>query len=240
MVLRSASADEGAISLARIEPAGMVLGLRDASGAVLHYLSVAPGDWLCIEVQVDVDAGGGDDGSIILRHGDDQIRLAGLDQEALTAVRFGALNQSDDFSGHVYFDEVLLDEARLYPDGAPHNLRLDGETMPVFKTGFAFIGEGEVMGCQLIDGGSGDCVLRVYDTDDVNFAEHNKKEHLRATTASSVVYSQPLGDAKHLFRVRRGCYVMLEGTNPQALIRLGQVDELAFGADMGDGDRAAA
>jgi hypothetical protein len=96
------------------------------------------------------------------------------------------------------------------------------------------------MGCQLIDGGSGDCVLRVYDTYDVNFAEHNKKEHLRATTASSVVYSQPLGDAKHLFRVRRGCYVMLEGTNPQALIRLGQVDELAFGADMGDGDRAAA
>src|SRR5688572_18344880 len=40
MVLRSASADEGAITLARIEPAGLVVGLRDAAGSVLHYLGV--------------------------------------------------------------------------------------------------------------------------------------------------------------------------------------------------------
>jgi hypothetical protein len=28
----------------------MVVGLRDASGSVLDYLKVEPGDWLCIEV----------------------------------------------------------------------------------------------------------------------------------------------------------------------------------------------
>ena len=60
----------------------MVLGLRDVAGSVLDYLKVEAGDWLCVEAQVDVDAGGGNDGSIIVRVGDDQIRIGNLDQEA--------------------------------------------------------------------------------------------------------------------------------------------------------------
>jgi hypothetical protein len=39
-------------------------------------------------------AGGGNDGSIIVRVGDDQIRLGNLDQEAGAGLRFGAVNQA--------------------------------------------------------------------------------------------------------------------------------------------------
>ena len=225
------SAWEGHITLARIEPAGLVLGLRDASGSVTDYLSIEPGDWICIEAEAHVDAGGGNDGSIIVWTGNDRIRLANLDQDAITSVNFGAMNQSGDLSGHIYFDEIVFDDARLYPDYAPHNLRLDGETMAFGKSGFAFVGKGHIMGAQLIDGGSNDCALKIYDTDDVNFSESMKKEHLATTTGTPVAYSQAMAGGGYLFNVDHGCYVALSGTNPQALIRLGMVDELAL-ADM--------
>jgi hypothetical protein len=45
-------------------------------------------------MQVDVDAGGGNDGWIIVRVGDDQIRLGNLDQDVITSFALGAANQS--------------------------------------------------------------------------------------------------------------------------------------------------
>ena len=169
---------------------------------------------MCIEAQVDVDAGGGNDGSIIVWRGDERIRIGNLDQASMTGVRFGALNQTGDFTGHIYFDEVIIDEARLYPDYSAHNLHLDWQTMPFFKSGFAFVGQGTIQGVQLIDGGSGDCAVQIYDTDDVLYAEHQKREHLTTRTASTVAYSQSLGAGQPLFHVQRGCYVALSGTSP--------------------------
>ena len=224
-----ASGNEGAICLSRIEPAGLVLGVRDTSGSVTDYLSVEPGDWVCIEAQVDVDNAANNDGSIIVWIGNDRLKLSNLDQAAITAVRFGAMNQTGDFTGHIYFDEIVFDDARLYPDYAPHNLRLDGETMAFFKSGFAFVGKGHILGAQLIAGNGTDCVLQIYDTDDVNYSESMKKEHLATASGTPVAYSQAMAGGGYLFNVDHGCYVALSGTNPQALIRLGMVDELALG-----------
>ena len=218
---------EGTISLARIEPAGLVLGVRDEGGSITDYLAVEPGEWMCVEVEVHVDAGVGNDGSIVVWIGNDRIRIGNLDQGAITNFSFGAMNQTGDFTGHIYFDEIVFDDARLYPDYAPHNLRLDGETMWFGKSGFAFIGKGHILGAQLIDGGSNDCTLQIYDTDDVNYSETMKKEHLKTTSSAPVAYSQALGDGP-LFNVDLGCYVALSGTNPSALVRMGMVDELAL------------
>lgn len=223
-VLRSASADEGAVTLARIEPAGLAIGLRDASGSVDHYLSVTPGDWLCLELQVDIDAGGGNDGSIVLWNNNDKIKLSGLDQAAGSALRFGALNQTGDFTGHIYFDEIVVDTARLQPDYSAGNLRLNGETMPFFKSGFAFIGGGSIMGVELIDGGSGDCRMKVYDASDVTYAEHMKKAHLATVAANTIDRAQAIGDTP-LFEVSHGCYVELSGTNPSGFVRIGKVED---------------
>lgn len=231
--LQSGSGEEGVISLTRIEPAGLVIGARNSAGAFQGYVPVVPGDWVCIEAQIDVDAGAGNDGSIIMWIGDSLVNVIGLDQAAITSVRFGAMTQTGDWNGHIYFDEVIFNTSRLYPDYGPHNLKLDGETLYFAKSGFAFIGQGHIVGCQLIDGGSGDCALKVYDTDDVNYAEAMKKEHLTTTAANAVAYSQALGAGMYLFKVDRGCYVALSGTSPQALIRMGMVDELAL-ADMAE------
>ena len=73
---------------------------------------------------------------------------------------------------------MIVDTARLHQDYGPHNLKLDGETMPVFKSGWVFVGEGTVMGLELVDGGSNDCVMKVYDTNELSFSEAMKKGHL--------------------------------------------------------------
>jgi hypothetical protein len=99
------------------------------------------------------------------------------------------------------------------------------QTMPFCKSGFAFVGKGHIVGAQLIDGGSGDCAVKIYDTDDVNYAEAMKKEHLATASGYPVVYSQSVGTAP-LFAVQKGCYVKLSGTAPQALVRIGMVDML--------------
>lgn len=235
MVVRSASADEGAVCLTRIEPAGMVLGVRDASGPVTDYLRAQPGDWICIEVQIDIDAGAANDGSLIVRIGEDQIRLSNLDQAPGTAIRWGAINQVGDFSGHIYYDEFFIDESRLFPDYSANNLQLDNETMVFFKSGWAFVGSGEVLGCVLIDGGFSNCTLSVYDTAELGFSVDTLKERLRTISGNPPIQqSQSIGDP--LFKVQRGCYVELLGTNPSALIRLGQVHELDLAADDDDDD----
>ena len=155
-----------------------MLGLRDASGAVQGTLEVFEGDWICVELQVNVDAGGGNDGSLTMWTGNNRVRIGSLDQAALTGVRFGAMNQSGDFAGNLYFDEVIFDTARLYQDSSPDNLSFAGKTMPIFKSGFAFVGAGAIDGATLIDGGSGDCTLKIFDTDDVNYAYDMLKEAL--------------------------------------------------------------
>lgn len=215
--------NEGHLTLARVEPQGMVLGLRDASGTLQDLLKVEPGDWMCVEFEANVDAGGGNDGSITVWIGDDRIRLSGLDQAAHTAVRFGAMNQTGDFTGHIYLDEVVFGTTRLFPDYGAGNMMLDGETMFLGKSGWAFVGEGSVDGVTLVSGSGAASTVQIFDTDDVNYSFSNIKEALAAASAG-VAQSQPLGDSKSLFTVKRGCYVDLTGSGAFALVRLGQVD----------------
>ena len=95
-----------------------------------------------------------------------------------------------------------IDEARLYPDYSAHNLHLDWQTMPIFKSGFAFVGKGHIVGAQLCDGTAGGSILKIYDTDDLAFSESMIKESLAAGSAQ-VAYSQPIGTAPFLFQVHR-------------------------------------
>ena len=80
--------------------------------------------------------------------------------------------------------------------------------MPIFKSGFAFVGKGHIVGAQLCDGTAGGSILKIYDTDDLAFSESMIKESLAAGSAQ-VAYSQPIGAAPFLFQVHRGCYVQL-------------------------------
>ena len=58
-----------------------------------------------------------------------------------------------------------IDEARLYPDYSAHNLHLDWQTMPIFKSGFAFVGKG-TSGRSSSRWRLGRQRVKIYDTDD--------------------------------------------------------------------------
>ena len=85
-----------------------------------------------------------------------------------TKLRLGAIDQSGDITGTIYFDDFAVDDARLYDDNSAHNGALSGGSMLLTKSGFAFLGAGTINQVALVDGGSGDCSVKVYDTDKPN------------------------------------------------------------------------
>jgi hypothetical protein len=87
------------------------------------------------------------------------------------------------------------------------------------KSGFSFLDGGEVEHVTLIDGGSGDCRVRIYDTEDPTMLPLGAlRENLATLTANATEPSRGLG-----FRCKRGCYVELSGTHPQAILRVGKI-----------------
>ena len=203
--------------------------LKVATGSLtsgVPYVEVPIGEWFCVEVAYAIDSGGGNDGSVTVYTKNARLALLSLDQQAIAGARFGAMSQSGDLKGMLYFDQIVCDDARLYPLAGPDASRLDNETVLVTQSGFAFAGAGEVLQVQLIDGGSGDSRVKLYDADCPLYPEHAKKEDLRATAASETKVNQA-GPIKFT----KGCYVKLEGTNPQALVRLGTINEFDYVGD---------
>ena len=102
--------------------------------------------------------------------------------------------------------------------------------MPLFKSGWAFVGEGTVMGLELVDGGSNDCVMKVDDTNELSFSEAMKKGHLATVSGRPTDRAQALGDSP-LIKFDCGCYVALTGTNPSGFVRIGKITDTAWDDD---------
>ena len=136
-----------------------------------------------------------------------------------TIMRLGAIDQSGDITGTIYFDDFAIDDARLYDDNSAHNGALSGGSMLLTKSGFAFLGAGTIDQVLLVDGGSGNCTVKVYDTDKPNqLPLGSLRESLATVTANTTART-----FVHGFSVKAGAYVELSGTNPQAIIKLGTV-----------------
>jgi hypothetical protein len=92
-------------------------------------------------------------------------------------------------------------------------------TLTFTKSGFAFVGSGEILEVQAIDNGSDDARVKVFDADTPKMiAEYDKRidrrfdNHLRLQPTNFL----------------RGAFVQLSGTNPQALVRVGKVNEFGL------------
>lgn len=216
--LMASATEELMVTIARADPDGVVIGLRETSaGTEFPYVQLTLDAWHCIELMAHVDAGGGNDGHATLWVSGAKLRITGLDQGAITDARLGVMNQTGNFKGHVYFDSVFADDGRLFPMGGPMDMSvaLGDETMVLTQSGWAFVSGGEVAQLQLIDGGSGDCKAKLYDTDELMRSLHQLRDQLNTTVANQVAYSEHAGV---LFQ--RGCYVELSGTSPMALVRV--------------------
>ena len=212
---------EGRLVIGRVDPVGIVLAVEmhgETWGDNNAYFALPIGEWVTIEWLRKVDSSIGFMSALL----PDVCQITSDRRADATNIemRFGGFDNSGDLKGTLLFDEFAIDEGRLYDDsGSAHNGALSGRNIVLLKSGFAFLGKGEIEHVNLIDGGSGDCRVKIYDTDDVNALPiGGLRENLATLTASSTAQSLHRG-----FSVSRGAYVELSGTNPQAIVRIGKV-----------------
>ena len=219
----STSTKEARVLLARLDPLGVCLvtqmeGDTWGFGNWLPQLKITLGKWITVEFEQWVDAALG---FVSVKFaGAGNAPSARFPEGTITKFRLGAIDQSGDITGTIYIDDFAIDEDRLYEDNSAHNGALSGGSMFFVQSGFAFLGAGEIESVSLVDGGSGNCRLKIYDT-----AEPTAKPLGSLRDSLATLSNNATEQSRHRgFRVTRGAYVELSGTNPQAIVRLGHVD----------------
>lgn len=179
------------------------------------------GKWTSLELHCEVDEGVGNDGSIeLLVDGVSAGSATGLDQAAFADGQLGVIGPDAGTSGTILIDHIITDTAEI---GAPKD-RFN-HTTRITRSGHLFVGPGRLHNVTLIDGGSGDSTVTLYDTDLAETTDDgNAKAILQSTANSEIV--DPAGMPVDF---TRGCYVSLAGTNPQAILQVNRA--VAYGSD---------
>lgn len=199
---------------------GYRLGIGETSAS--SFLPISLGEWHCVELKANVDAGGGNDGTLDgWLDGGAFTQVTGLDQGVFTSAVFGVIGQDAGTSrGVVLIDEIAAASQRLFPivDRFP-------EQRIVTEDAHVFVGEGEILDLTLMAGAATNNIAYVYDTDtgrdgaggdndDTNFVAR-VTNLTNAETVPSPFHNEPI-------RVKRGAYIVLEGTNPRAVVHIGR------------------
>ena len=189
---------------------GYRLGLCGASGS--NFLPLSLNRWHSVEIVLDLITNastldGWLDNSAFVQT---DVSNAG----AMTDGRIGIIGQDRVYAGGMLlFDDVVTDDARMFsPERRFQNPRV------LTQSEHVFVGPGELCNVTLLGGGTNDNVLTIYDTDNAYTSdEHNIVARLRNTADNEVV------DLANVpVRVTRGCYIVMSGTNPRALVEIGR------------------
>lgn len=202
-----ASTSEVAIHILYQTSGGLQIGIGDGT-VTSRYLPISTNVWHIVEAKFVIDSGGGDGTADLWLDGGHATQVTGMTQNAITSGIFGAVGiDAGSTVLPLYFDELIADDAQLYPikERFPESLTLT-------KSGHAFVGPGTIDNVTLMSGAGTDNVLQLYDTDvaNVNDAQSFKIE-LKNTAQNELV--DPAGVPVH---VQRGAYISLSGTNPRA------------------------
>lgn len=196
----------------RITAATNLLEIGVGDGVVATSWAPFPrGRWVNVELTDKVSTGGS---GLMTLYLDETSVIALTGQTQAAAVGKGVLGTQDTLStttGTLYFDQFVQDDLRIYglPIRYPENLLMT-------KTGHAFVGAGTVENASLLSGAGTDCVLAIYDTD-VNNTLHAGRVKLELKNTANNDIVDPAGVPVVL---QRGCYVVLSGTTPRALINI--------------------
>lgn len=190
---------------------GLRIGIGETSAS--SFKTLTTDKWHCLELFYTIDDGASNDGSVdAWLDGSAFTQVGSLDQGAITSGVIGVVGQDAGTTvGKVYFDQVVADDARIFPFTDRWS-----QEMTITQSQHVALGNCIVDNVTLIDGGSGDCVLRIFDTDTgYTSDESNVKVHLSAATASDTIDPAGMPVSCH-----RGAYVLLAGTNPKAVVKL--------------------
>ena len=189
----------------------ITIGVADGTAVGTLPGVIVKGQWTLIECKVKNHGSAGTmdlyiDGSKVQA-------LTGLAQSG--AIAHCVLGTQDtaattDF-GYILFDAFAFDDTRL---GLTHRWE---RTRLVTTSSFLFVGPGSIEDIKIIDGGSGDVTVELYDTD-TYVASMTPRWRGRTTIGNTDVDATP----SHL-DFSRGCLVVLGGTLPAAQITVGKV-----------------
>lgn len=212
---------------------GFRIGIGETSASSFKPLTL--GVWHQMEFSANVDAGGGNDGTIdAWLDGGAFTQVTALDQGAITSGVLGVVAQdAGTTTGTVLFDEFALDDARIFPitDRWPTDVLFT-------HSGHLFVGPGSLENLSLLGGSGTDSVVTVFDTDNGFTSDPNLvKIELKNTVASELV--DPAAVPAHPFR--RGCYVQITaGTATRALAKIGWATRYSEGGMRNHGVRRKA
>lgn len=199
------------------------LGIGETAATSFTTLPIERGVWHCVELDVTIDDGGSNNGTVdlyVTREGEPAAtavaatQVASLDQGAITSGQLGISDHLATTTGTILIDQFVHDDARVYPI----TRRFD-DTVILTKSGHAFVGRGVVDNITLMSGAGTDCVATLYDTNTANTNDAtNTTAELKNTANNELV--DPAGmPVDHV----RGAYVQLSGTNPRARLKLKNV-----------------
>ena len=197
--------------------------IPDDLNQFLYGLSVFRDQWLCIQV---VATNQPTTGSCWLHHNNNTIQSNRMTFGAFTHYRMGAMTQSADIRGTLYFDDVVVDDEKLHQPAYQDPTNLSNESLLFTKTSYIFVGPGELKSATLIGGAAGNSAL-FYDTDRRPYSHHNLRASLKVSSAES----REMIHGPIVFE--KGCFVELTGaggtaaTDPQLVVMLGRVGQQA-------------
>ena len=234
-LLSGGTTEEVAIALVRSFKGDIMLAIRSPEyNGFISGIEIGRNQWTCLELRI---VAGGTASELHVYANGSQISAVAMSWVSpLNAWRMGAITQSADIYGTLYFDSVVIDNDRLVAPDLLDPDELSGETITLTKTGYAFVGPGEVT-CVTLIGMDNTHAVNLYDTDRLPVAIHDLKVGLKVAAAES-------NESKGTKAFKRGCYVVFSGTAsatlaPTVIIQLGQVSSRDWDS-MDDEDEMAA
>jgi len=179
---------------------------------VLGTLTSELGKWHCIEVRVDVDAGGGNDGTIDvwIDDGVAGTQIASLDQGAVVDGKLGLMGPDAGTKGTILFADFIADDAQIYADG--NRFRALNQWVTNLNS-HPLIGPGRFS--LAFTDSSADGTATVYDQDGTA-TRLEPVVTLRNATAKDFVVGHDI------FEVSHGAYIVMTGAAPQAYLSIEQ------------------
>lgn len=179
--------------------------------------AIQRGIWYTVELDVTLDDGASDDGTIDLYvTPEDQVsasavhasQVATLDQAAVIQGVLGVQGQLATTTGTILIDQFVFDDSRAYAIRDRYR-----QTITLTKSTHVFVGHGEICHVELLSGGGTDNVVAVYDTDTAETTDADKLILELKNLSNNEYVSTDLKRG-----ITRGAYVQLSGTNPRATV----------------------
>lgn len=167
------------------------------------------GKWHTVELYVNLDAGGGNDGTLDCWLDGVQIgsQITALNQGAIVQARLGAMGtDAGTTAGRIFIDRIIADDERIrsMTRWANHRELVDNE--------YFFLGQGDLANIHILST-SGDEVVKVFNTDGKN--ETYTSGAINRTDPIIELGATSIKSTSGNFHFTRGCYVEMSGTSPR-------------------------